>query len=121
MTKPKPSKDKEKSSAGATSNKKANSKASARSPNIEWAKHPNWTWSLITYLSDHPTFRTKLFSDSTADAAKENHSKAVAKDGKPQQYAVLAKHIFENEPEHKDGYKLKPSRFTTSVETRLRR
>ncbi|KAF8969028.1 hypothetical protein BDZ97DRAFT_1599276, partial [Flammula alnicola] len=63
-------------------------------PNIEWAKNADWTWSLISYLTDHPSFHTKLFSDSTADANKEGRSKAVAKDGKAQQYGVLAKAIF---------------------------
>ncbi|KAF8816374.1 hypothetical protein BYT27DRAFT_7248442 [Phlegmacium glaucopus] len=73
-------------------------------PNIEWVKHPKWTWSLVTYLTDHPIFRAKLFSDSTADA-----------------YATLAQHIFEHDPLQADGYKVKPARYLTSVETRLRR
>lgn len=69
---------------------------------------------------DHPTFQIKLFSDSTADAAKEGQSKAVAKDGKSQQCAVLAKHIFEDEEDHRESFKASPGRFTTYVETRLR-
>jgi hypothetical protein len=90
-------------------------------PNIEWVKHPEWTWSLVTYLTDHPIFRAKLFSDSTADASREGRPKAQAKEGKSFQYATLAQHIFENDPLQANGYKLKPARYLTSVETRLRR
>jgi len=94
---------------------------SRKPPNIEWAKHPEWTWSLITYLTDHSVFRTKLFSDSTADAAREGRTKAQAKEGKSFQYGVLAKHIFENDVIQAEGYHAKPGRYLTSVETRLRR
>ncbi|KAG5633577.1 hypothetical protein H0H81_006745, partial [Sphagnurus paluster] len=45
----------------------------------------DWTWSLITYLTDHPAFHKKLLSDSTAEANKEGWPKAVGKNGKPQQ------------------------------------
>ncbi|KAF8156742.1 hypothetical protein B0H34DRAFT_808159 [Crassisporium funariophilum] len=92
-----------------------------RTPNIEWMKNPDWTWSIVAYLTTHPTFRIKLFSDSTADAKKEGCNKAVAKDGKPQQYAVLAQHVFDNEPSQKKMYSANPTRFATSVETRFRR
>jgi hypothetical protein len=91
--------------------------ASHKPPNIEWAKHPEWTWSLITYLTDHSIFRTKLFSDSTADAAREGRTKAQAKEGKSFQYGVLAKHIFENNVNQAKGYRAKPGRYVTSVET----
>ncbi|KAF8891585.1 hypothetical protein CPB84DRAFT_1632906, partial [Gymnopilus junonius] len=67
---------------------------SSRPPKLEWVKNPDWTWSLIAYLTNHVAFRIKLFSDSTADASKEGRSKAVAKDGKAQQYATLAEGIF---------------------------
>ena len=36
-----------------------------RAPDIQWAKNPDWTHTLITYLGDHVTFRLKLFSDSS--------------------------------------------------------
>ena len=102
--------------------KKATTPAAAhKPPNIEWVKHPEWTWSLVTYLTDHPIFRAKLFSDSTADAAREGRPKAQAKEGKSFQYATLAQHIFEHDPLQADGYKTKPTRYLTSVETRLRR
>ncbi|KIJ96210.1 hypothetical protein K443DRAFT_10781 [Laccaria amethystina LaAM-08-1] len=42
-------------------------------------------------------------------------------DGRPQQYAVLAKHIFENDTTQSALYAANPARFVTSVETRLRR
>ena len=53
-----------------------------RSPDIQWAKNPNWTYTLIAYLTDHVAFRLKLFSDSTADATREGCVKHTAKDGK---------------------------------------
>ena len=69
-----------------------------RAPDIQWTKNPDWTYTLIAYLGDHVSFRLKLFSDSTADATKEGRPKLTAKDGKIQQYTVLAKHIFASEP-----------------------
>jgi hypothetical protein len=92
-----------------------------RAPEIQWAKNPDWTFTLITYLGDHLSFRLKLFSDSTADAAKEGRPKQTAKDGKVQQYAVLAKHIFATEPGQSALYLQNPGRFGLAVETRLRR
>jgi hypothetical protein len=91
-----------------------------RSPDIQWAKNPDWTYTLIAYLGDHITFRLKLFSDSTADATKEGRAKLTAKDGKNQQYAVLAKHIFADEPGQSALYLQNPGRYGTAVETRLR-
>ena len=107
--------------AASTCKKKAASvpDTSRKPPNIKWAKHPEWTWSLITYLMDHSIFRTKLFSDSTADAAREGCTKAQAKEGKLFQYGVLAKHIFENDAIQAEGYQEKLGRYVTSVETRL--
>ncbi|KAJ3506173.1 hypothetical protein NLJ89_g7015 [Agrocybe chaxingu] len=118
MTKTNTKKSKQPSAEGTKPQKPS---GSARAPNIEWVKNPDWTWALIAYLTDHVIFRTKLFSDSTADAAREGRNKAVTKDGKSQQYGVLAKHIFEDEPSQAKAYKQDPIRFATSVETRLRR
>jgi hypothetical protein len=92
-----------------------------RAPNIQWAKHPDWTFTLIEYLGDHVTFRLKLFSDSTADAVRESRVKHTAKDGKAQQHAVLAKHIFQGEPGQSALYLQNPGRFATAVETCLQR
>jgi hypothetical protein len=39
-----------------------------------------------------------MFSDSTANAAKEDHPKITAKDSKIQQYTVLEKYIFAAKP-----------------------
>jgi hypothetical protein len=94
---------------------------SKRAPDIQWAKNPDWTYTLIAYLGDHVSFRLKLFSDSTADATKEGRPKLTAKDGKIQQYAVLAKHIFADEPGQSSLYLQNPGRYGTAVETRLRR
>jgi len=79
-------------------------------PNIEWMKNPHWTWTLITYLTDHPDFRMKLFSNSRE-----------AKNTKTQQCAVLAEAIFSKEPTQADGFAANPQRYATSVETRLRK
>ena len=40
-------------------------------PDIQWAKNPNWTDTLLEYLHDNVAFQIKLFSDSTADATKQ--------------------------------------------------
>ena len=92
-----------------------------RTPDIQWAKNPDWTYTLIAYLGNHLAFHLKLFSDSTADATKEGHTKHTAKDGKIQQYAVLAKHIFAAEPGQSVLYLQNPARYGTAVETHLRR
>jgi hypothetical protein len=92
-----------------------------RAPNIEWVNHPNWTWALVTYLTDHPDFRENIFSCRTVDAAKEGPAMQVTKEPKSRQYAVLAKVIFSKEPMQTDDFRANPQRYATSVETRLRR
>lgn len=92
-----------------------------RAPEIQWAKNPSWTYTLIEYLGDHVGFRLKLFSDSTADATRENRPKLTAKDSKSQQYTVLARHIFAGEPGQSSLFLQNPGRYATAVETRLRR
>ena len=89
------------------------------SPDIQWAKNSDWTFTLISYLGNHVSFCLKLFSDSTADATKEGRMKHTAKDGKIQQYAILAKHIFTAEPGQSALYLQNLGRFGTAVETRL--
>jgi hypothetical protein len=91
-------------------------------PDIQWAKNPDWTYmyTLIAYLSDHVAFRLKLFSDLTADATKEGRMKYMEKDGRAQEYAVLAKHIFSAEPGQSALYLQNPGRYGTAVETRRR-
>jgi len=71
------------------------------------------------YLGNHVAFCLKLFSDSTADATKEGNVKHTAKDGKVQQYAVLAKHIFAAKPSWGVLYLQNPGRYGTAVETCL--
>jgi hypothetical protein len=92
-----------------------------RAPEIQWSKNPQWTYALIEYLGDHVVFRLKLFSDSTADATREGRLKHTAKDGKAQQHAVLAQHVFASLPGQSALYLQNPGRFNTAVETRLRR
>ena len=86
-----------------------------RSPDIQWAKNPDWAYTLNAYLGDHVAFRLKLFSDSTADATREGRVKHTAKDGKVQQYAVLAKHIFDTEPGQSSLYLQNPGRYSAAV------
>ena len=86
---------------------------------LQWAKNHDWTYTLIAYLTDHVEYSIKMISDSTADATKDGHQKHTAKDGKAQQYAILAKHIFENEPGQSALYLQNPGRYGTAVETRL--
>jgi hypothetical protein len=92
-----------------------------RSPEIQWAKNPDWTFALIEFLGDNVGFRLKLFSDSTADAVREGRPKLTAKDSKGQQYAVLAKHVFSSEPGQSALFLQNPGRYGVAVETRLRR
>jgi hypothetical protein len=76
---------------------------------------------LLEYLQENSTFRIKLFSDSSKDAKAENRPKRTAKDGKAQQHAVLAKHIFEDDPVEGEKYAKDPVRYATSVGSRLMR
>jgi hypothetical protein len=92
-----------------------------RAPKIQWAKNPDWTFTLIEYLGDNVGFCLKLFSDSTADAARENQPKLTAKESKSQQYTILAKHIFSTEPGQSALFLQDPGRYGVAVETCLRR
>lgn len=74
---------------------------------------------IVTYLVNHPEFRRGLFGDSTKVATLEKQKKTVTKDGKAQQCAVPAKHVFEADPAMGEEYALLPMWFATSVQTRL--
>ncbi|TEB22154.1 hypothetical protein FA13DRAFT_1603989, partial [Coprinellus micaceus] len=63
-------------------------------PKIEWKKNPAWTDILVEYITNHPEFRAKLFSDSNADAAKAGRGKLVGKDSKASLHQTLAAHVF---------------------------
>lgn len=76
---------------------------------------------MMTYLSEHPAFRLGLFGDATKDATKEKRRKVTAKDGKAQQYGVLAKAVFEDDGKWAVAFEKTPTTFATSVETRFRR
>ncbi|KAJ7868543.1 hypothetical protein B0H14DRAFT_2572278 [Mycena olivaceomarginata] len=88
---------------------------------VNWVKNLQWTHSLVAYLCAHPDVRRKLFSDSTAEAKKEKRKKDVAKDGKAVQHGVLTQAIFEDDPSERARYANDPTKYATSVETRLRR
>jgi hypothetical protein len=89
-------------------------------PEIQWAKNPDWTFTLIQYLGGNIGFCLKLFSDSTADTARENQPKLTAKESKSQQYTILAKHIFLTKPGQSALFLQDPGRYGVAVETRLR-
>ncbi|KAJ6469271.1 hypothetical protein C8R45DRAFT_771134, partial [Mycena sanguinolenta] len=88
---------------------------------VKWEKNTHWTDSLVQYLTDNPSFRKKLFSDSTAEAKAEKRPKLVANDGKAIQYGFLAQHIFESDPQEGACYNNNPAKYATSVESRIRR
>ncbi|KAJ6471178.1 hypothetical protein DFH09DRAFT_1220511 [Mycena vulgaris] len=88
---------------------------------VNWIQNPSWTEALITYLCEHPEFRIKLFSDSTAEAKQQGRPKLVGKDGRPQQYTVLAAYIFKEDEKEQVRYASNPPKYATAVETRLRR
>ncbi|KAJ7722577.1 hypothetical protein B0H14DRAFT_2642098 [Mycena olivaceomarginata] len=84
-----------------------------------WVKNPQWTHSLVAYLCAHLDVRRKLFSDSIAEAKKEKRKKDVAKEGKAVQHGVLAQAIFVDDPSKRARYVNDPTKYATSVETRL--
>ncbi|KAJ7461450.1 hypothetical protein FB451DRAFT_1371191 [Mycena latifolia] len=88
---------------------------------VNWIQNPHWTAKIITYLFEHPEFRIRLFSDSTAEAKEAGRAKLVGKDGKPQQYGVLAKHVFKDDPKEQARYANNAAKYATAVDTRLRR
>ncbi|KAJ7114784.1 hypothetical protein C8R44DRAFT_880859 [Mycena epipterygia] len=42
---------------------------------VNWMKNLRWTDRMVQYLCENPTFRMKLFSDSTAEDKKEKRAK----------------------------------------------
>jgi hypothetical protein len=78
-------------------------------------QNPEWTHSLVNYLSNHIAFHIKLFFDSTIDATRQDHPKLTAKDRKVQQYAIFTKHIFASEAGHSLFYLQDPGRYSTVV------
>ncbi|KAJ6459852.1 hypothetical protein C8R45DRAFT_1109233 [Mycena sanguinolenta] len=88
---------------------------------VNWIKNPSWTDKIVGFLRDDPTFRIKLFSDSTADEKRDQCGKTVAKEGKAILCGTLAKHIFANDPQEQARYANDPTKYALAVETRLRR
>ncbi|KAJ7120058.1 hypothetical protein C8R44DRAFT_529464, partial [Mycena epipterygia] len=79
------------------------------------------THKIMEYLIDNPTFRIKLFSDSTAEAKRAGRQKLVGKDGKQQQYAQLAEYVFKDDPAEMVRFASNIQKYASAVETRLRR
>ncbi|KAJ7688332.1 hypothetical protein B0H14DRAFT_3053011 [Mycena olivaceomarginata] len=94
---------------------------SKRRQSLNWVKNKHWTHTLAAYLCENPSFRKKLFGDSTAEAKKDGVKKETAKDGKAVQFQTLAQVIFEDDPKEQARYSNDPSKYALSVETRLRR
>lgn len=95
----------------------------ARAPKIEWNKHPEWTTSAIEYLTNEPTFRLKLFGDSTTEAKDEGRKKVQAHEGKTILYGMLAKEVFENVDDIKvrAEYAANPTAFGSSTQQQFAR
>jgi hypothetical protein len=88
-------------------------------PHTEWVKNLAWTDTLIAYLCDNTGFHIKLFSDSMAAATKAGRPKLTVKDGRPQQWAVLAVAIFTDDEDQKEAFKENPVKFANSVDTHM--
>ncbi|KAJ7869579.1 hypothetical protein B0H14DRAFT_2288693, partial [Mycena olivaceomarginata] len=65
-----------------------------RASTISWADNPGWVTKAVNYLTDNPSFRIKLFSDSTEDATNDGRKRIVGKESKINMYGTLAHEIF---------------------------
>jgi hypothetical protein len=66
---------------------------------ISWADNPGWVMKAVNYLTDNPSFRIKLFSDSTEDATNNGRKRIVRKESKINMYSTLVHEIFKELPE----------------------
>ncbi|KAK7022504.1 hypothetical protein R3P38DRAFT_2780517 [Favolaschia claudopus] len=113
----------------------------ARSDTIPWSDNPAWLGAAVDYLTDNPSFRLKLFSDSTEDAKVEGRAKKQAKESKIGMYSTLCDHVFSGpevsdedeeeievddsdcvvDAEWRQKYKEDPSRFAKSLQQQFAR
>ncbi|KAJ7754749.1 hypothetical protein B0H14DRAFT_2979084 [Mycena olivaceomarginata] len=99
-----------------------------RASTISWADNPGWVTKAVNYLTDNPSFRIKLFSDSTEDATNDGRKRIVGKESKINMYSTLAHEIFKEQPEDAPlednvvlakvcaSYKADPGRFAKPLQ-----
>lgn len=94
-----------------------------RAKPVEWDKHKEWTERAIQHLINNPTFRLKLFSDSTSDAKDQSRRKVQGKDAKSILYGELAREIFTKDldPQVQAEYKADPAKYGRSTQQQFQR
>ena len=104
-------------------------KTRKKSTSIPWDSNKKWIAIAVQFLPQNPTFRLKLFSDSTADANAKKRKKVQASEGKTVLYGELAEAIFANPSaslgdvpqEHCDGFAAERSRYAKSLQQQFAR
>lgn len=94
-----------------------------RAAPIKWDDNKQWTHRAIDYLLENPSFRLKLFSDSTSSAKEEKRRKVQNGEGKGILYGELALHIFSADPNHdvQAAYKADPHKYSRSTQMQFQR
>jgi len=91
---------------------------SSSTGNVNWDNNPTLTTSLIQWLLAHPADRHILFHDRTSTHTPVSGDRASRKNKKEVQ-AVIARHLFEKDPNYGSAYTSDPGRFSTSLNNRL--
>lgn len=101
----------------------ANAPKKERAPALDWKGHPEWTDLIVDYLTNNPTFRQKLFSDSTKEASKAGRKKTVGGESKNKLFTELTTYIFADNPDHElaTRFNANSAPFVASVVSRLQR
>jgi hypothetical protein len=95
-----------------------------RAKPIRWDDNKEWTHRAINYLVENPTFRKKLFSDSTTEAKEEGRKKVQGHEGKIILYGTIAQAIFTHEDTDQETrleYDADPNKFARSTQQQFAR
>jgi hypothetical protein len=95
-----------------------------RAKPIKWDDNKEWTQRAINYLLENPTFRKKLFSDSTTEAKEEGRKKVQGHEGKIILYGIVAQAIFMHEDSDQETrleYEADPNKFARSTQQQFAR
>ena len=94
-----------------------------RAAPVKWDNNKQWTHRAIDYLLENPSFRLKLFSDSTSNAKEEKRRKVQNGKGKGILYRELALHIFSTnpDPEVQAAYNVDPHKYSWSTQMQFQR
>ncbi|CAK5267610.1 unnamed protein product [Mycena citricolor] len=65
----------------------------SKGDSIPWEKNPAWIAKAIEFLVDNPSFRRKLYSDSTSDATAQGRVKVQGKTTKLQMYEMMMDYV----------------------------